>query len=116
MERYGRDCRALGSLGYAQAAGVLAGEMSREQAVDVAQQGHRNYAKRQLTWFRREQEMHWLTGLGSDEVAVTEAFRLAEGFLGERSLIMEAMNYFEVFCLPEKLAIDTAALEKQVTL
>lgn len=82
IERYGRDCRALGSLGYAQAAAVLAGEMSREEAVAAAQQGHRNYAKRQLTWFRREPEMHWLAGLGSDEVVVTEAQRLVEGHLG----------------------------------
>jgi len=82
IERYGRDCRALGSLGYAQAAAVLAGEMSREEAVAAAQQGHRNYAKRQLTWFRREAEMHWLAGLGSDEAIVAEAQRLVEDHLG----------------------------------
>jgi len=82
IERYGRDCRALGSLGYAQAAAVLAGEMSREEAVAAAQQGHRNYAKRQLTWFRREPEMHWLAGLGSDEAIVAEAQRLVEDHLG----------------------------------
>jgi len=82
IERYGRDCRALGSLGYAQAAAVLAGEMSREEAVTAAQQGHRNYAKRQLTWFRREPEMHWLAGLGSDEAIVAEAQRLVEDHLG----------------------------------
>ncbi|WP_035358956.1 tRNA (adenosine(37)-N6)-dimethylallyltransferase MiaA [Edaphobacter aggregans] len=73
IERYGRECRALGSLGYAQAAAVLAGEMTREEAVAAAQQGHRNYAKRQLTWFRREPEMHWLAGLGGDDAVATEA-------------------------------------------
>jgi len=77
VERYGRECRALGSLGYAQAAAVLAGEMTREEAVAAAQQGHRNYAKRQLTWFRREPEMHWLVGLGSDDAVVAAAERLA---------------------------------------
>jgi tRNA dimethylallyltransferase len=76
IERYGRDCRSLGSLGYAQAAAVLAGEMTREEAVAAAQQGHRNYAKRQLTWFRREPEMHWLAGLGSDEAIVADAQQL----------------------------------------
>lgn len=80
-ERYGRECRALGSLGYAQATAVLAGEMTREQAVALAQQGHRNYAKRQLTWFRRDAEMRWLSGLGSEPDMIDEAFRVAEGFL-----------------------------------
>jgi tRNA dimethylallyltransferase len=84
MERYGRECRALGSLGYAQAAAVMAGEMTREEAVAAAQQGHRNYAKRQLTWFRREPEMHWLAGVGSDDAVVAEAESLVEGHLRER--------------------------------
>jgi tRNA dimethylallyltransferase len=84
MERYGRECRAMGSLGYAQAATVMAGEMTREEAVAAAQQGHRNYAKRQLTWFRREPEMHWLAGVGSDDAVVAEAERLVEGHLRER--------------------------------
>jgi tRNA dimethylallyltransferase len=84
MERYGRECRAMGSLGYAQAATVMAGEMTREEAVAAAQQGHRNYAKRQLTWFRREPEMHWLAGVGSDDAVVAEAESLVEGHLRER--------------------------------
>jgi tRNA dimethylallyltransferase len=81
MERYGRECRALGSLGYAQAMALLAGEMSREQAVAAAQQGHRNYAKRQMTWFRREPQMHWLAGLGGDDEVGSEAERLVEEHL-----------------------------------
>jgi tRNA dimethylallyltransferase len=81
IERYGGECRALTSLGYAQAAAVLTGEMTREEAVVAAQQGHRNYAKRQLTWFRREPEMHWLNGSGSDESIVAEATDLIRHFL-----------------------------------
>ena len=73
IERYGRDCRPLTSLGYAEAAAVLRNEITREQAVAQAQQGHRNYAKRQLTWFRREPQMHWLKGCGSDEAIMHEA-------------------------------------------
>jgi tRNA dimethylallyltransferase len=76
IARYGAECRALGSLGYAEAAAVLRGEMTREQAVAKAQQGHRNYAKRQMTWFRREREMHWLKGCGGDEEVFAEARRL----------------------------------------
>jgi tRNA dimethylallyltransferase len=64
--RYGGSGRPLGSLGYKQAAQVLAGELSREQAMIAAQQGHRNYAKRQMTWFRREPDVQWINGFGTD--------------------------------------------------
>jgi tRNA dimethylallyltransferase len=81
IERYGRECRSLGSLGYAQAASVLTGEVTREEAVAQARQGHRNYAKRQLTWFRREPGMHWLAGLGDEPHIVAEAMELTSRFL-----------------------------------
>ncbi len=79
--RYGDDCRPLTSLGYAQAGAVLRGELTREQAVAQARQGHRNYAKRQLTWFRREPAMHWLEGCGGDEDLEDEAIHLVEQHL-----------------------------------
>ncbi len=56
----------LNSLGYKQAMQHLRGEISLEQAIAAAQQGHRNYAKRQMTWFRRELDVHWIAGFGSD--------------------------------------------------
>ncbi len=65
-EHYGDACRALGSLGYAQALAVLRGEMTRGEAIAAAQQGHRNYAKRQMTWFRRDKQIEWLAGFGDD--------------------------------------------------
>ncbi len=65
MQKY-PDAPALASLGYKQAAQFLRGEINRKLAIWAAQQGHRNYAKRQLTWFRREPEMHWLSGFGND--------------------------------------------------
>jgi tRNA dimethylallyltransferase len=58
--------RPLTSLGYKQAIQHLRGELTLEEAISAAQQGHRNYAKRQLTWFRREPEVEWFTGFGSD--------------------------------------------------
>jgi tRNA dimethylallyltransferase len=64
--RFGDACRALGSLGYAQAAALLRDEMGREDAIGAAQQGHRNYAKRQMTWFRRDETIEWLAGFGDD--------------------------------------------------
>jgi tRNA dimethylallyltransferase len=71
LEKYGEAVRPLGSLGYKQAVQLLRGEVSREGAIRAAQQAHRNYAKRQLTWFRREPEVVWLAGFG-EEAAVRE--------------------------------------------
>jgi tRNA dimethylallyltransferase len=63
----------LSSLGYKQALQHLRSELPLKQAISAAQQGHRNYAKRQLTWFRREQNVHWITGFGSDPAAQKQA-------------------------------------------
>jgi tRNA dimethylallyltransferase len=57
---------ALASLGYKQAAQFLRGEINKKLALWAAQQGHRNYAKRQLTWFRREPEVKWIAGFGDE--------------------------------------------------
>ena len=81
VEQYTYDCRPLSSLGYAEAVAVLQGQMTRDEAVSAAQQGHRNYAKRQGTWFRREPDMHWLTGCGEDDAVWEEARELVEEHL-----------------------------------
>ena len=68
LKRYsdGREVTPMHSLGYMQARQFLRGEVTLEQAVAAAQQGHRNYAKRQMTWFRREPDVQWLEGFGDD--------------------------------------------------
>ena len=66
IEKYGSRARPVGSLGYKQAAEVLRGELTREHALSMIQQAHRNYAKRQMTWFRREPEVMWFQGFGED--------------------------------------------------
>ena len=80
-ERFGRACRPFASLGYAEASAVLDGDLTLEAAVARAQQGHRNYAKRQMTWFRREGEhhtIHWLEGTGDDPAIVAQAEELVK--------------------------------------
>jgi tRNA dimethylallyltransferase len=72
LQKYGA-VRILNSLGYKQAVQMLKGELSREAALASAQQAHRNYAKRQMTWFRREPDVHWLKGYGSDAAIQSEA-------------------------------------------
>ncbi len=75
LARYGHS-PALASLGYRQAAQFLDGTLTLEQAISAASQGHRNYAKRQLTWFRREPEVSWLNGFGDNPAVYAEAERL----------------------------------------
>jgi tRNA dimethylallyltransferase len=77
LARYG-PVKALGSLGYKQARGVLEGALSMGDAIRAAQQGHRNYAKRQMTWFRREPEVRWIEGFGEEAEAVRRAATLAQ--------------------------------------
>ncbi|HEY3930401.1 MAG TPA: tRNA (adenosine(37)-N6)-dimethylallyltransferase MiaA [Candidatus Koribacter sp.] len=73
VAKYGRIGGPFDSLGYRQALEFLDGKVTREQAIAAAQQGHRNYAKRQMTWFRREPEVHWLRGFGDDASIAEQA-------------------------------------------
>jgi len=61
------------SLGYEQVLQHLRGDISLAQAIVAARQGHRNYAKRQMTWFRREPDVTWLEGFGDDASVVEQA-------------------------------------------
>jgi tRNA dimethylallyltransferase len=51
---------AMQAIGYKELAAALEGKCSRVQAVSQIKQASRNYAKRQLTWFRRNEAIHWL--------------------------------------------------------
>jgi tRNA dimethylallyltransferase len=75
LETYGEAARPLASLGYKQAVQLLKGELDRESAVSAMQQAHRNYAKRQMTWFRREPDVVWLSGFGDEDPIQQEASR-----------------------------------------
>ncbi len=77
LQRFGR-VPSLESLGYRQALAVLDGTMSEAEAIAAAQQGHRNYAKRQLTWFRREPDVHWIEDFGDSWQAICKAQALLQ--------------------------------------
>lgn len=70
--QHGPSAWPLNSLGYKQSMQHLRGEISLEQAIADAQQGHRNYAKRQMTWFRREPDVLWIAGFGADKAVQEE--------------------------------------------
>jgi tRNA dimethylallyltransferase len=77
LTKYGDTAHPLASLGYKQAAQLLRGEIDRTTALQAAQQAHRNYAKRQMTWFRREPDVAWLKGFGDDPAIQEKAAALA---------------------------------------
>ncbi len=76
LKQYGQAARPLASLGYKQAVQFLNAELNRDQAVQAAAQAHRNYAKRQMTWFRREPDVIWLNGFGHDPEIEQQAMKL----------------------------------------
>jgi tRNA dimethylallyltransferase len=78
LAKYGEEARPLMSLGYKQAVQFLRGELDRESALGAAQQAHRNYAKRQMTWFRREPEVYWLNGFGDEPNVQAEGMAIIE--------------------------------------
>jgi tRNA dimethylallyltransferase len=63
---YDRDTYALKTFGYREIGAHLAGEMELDEAVELIQTGTRQYAKRQLTWFRNKAEMTWLDPAETD--------------------------------------------------
>jgi len=81
LEKYGESPRAFDSLSYKQARAVLRNEMTLPAAIAAAQQGHRNYAKRQLTWFRREPDVLWLKGFGDEPTIAAQAIAVIEAGL-----------------------------------
>ena len=77
-EKYGEAARPLETIGYKQAVHLLRGELDLKQAIAAVQQAHRNYAKRQMTWFRREPEVEWIAGFGDEAGVVERAARTIE--------------------------------------
>ena len=53
-------CTAMQAIGYKEFVDALSGRSSIEEAVALVQQSSRKYAKRQLTWFRRNSAINWL--------------------------------------------------------
>jgi tRNA dimethylallyltransferase len=61
-----RDAKPFQFIGYPELLAHLAGRLTREAAIKRIQLATRQFAKRQLTWFRKEPSVHWLTGFGDD--------------------------------------------------
>ena len=72
---------AMQAIGYKEFVNALAGRETVEAAADQVRQSSRRYAKRQLTWFRRNRAMHWL--IRGEWTAGEEIFRSARQLLRE---------------------------------
>ena len=55
------NCTAMQAIGYKEFLAAMKGRITIEEAAEEVKKGSRHYAKRQLTWFRRNKKMHWLT-------------------------------------------------------
>ena len=77
------DTNALGAHGYRRAVEFLRGERSLESAIEQTKLDVRHYAKRQLTWFRRENGVVWLDGFGDDQTTQNKLLELIEQEKGD---------------------------------
>ena len=74
-------CTAMQAIGYKEFVEVIHGCCDLNTATALVQQSSRKYAKRQLTWFRRNKEIHWLCrqpGQGTEEILQKARQVLAE--------------------------------------
>ena len=76
-ERFGDGVKPFGFLGYKQLAAHLRGELSLKDAIKQTKQETRQFAKRQITWFRKETAVRWLPGFGDDAGVQSEALAQA---------------------------------------
>ena len=76
------EAKPFESHGYRQAVQMLRGELNAKEALFYAQRKTRNYAKRQITWWRKEPGLVWLRGFGEDPDVVEEAAARVRAFLG----------------------------------
>lgn len=75
------NAKAFDFIGYRELRGVLQGQLTLDDARAAIQQSTRRYAKRQMTWFRREKGVHWLAGFGDQPDIQAQALQIAKDSL-----------------------------------
>lgn len=73
-----REYNSLNTVGYKELFGYFDGLYSLDEAVDLIKRNSRKYARKQLTWFRRDQEIHWF-----EPWQLTEIIQLVDRIVGE---------------------------------
>ena len=77
-EGYRDDCKAFQALGYRYVLSVLRGELSQPEAIELTCRDTRRYAKRQMTWFRKEPGVSWIDSPGESRQALEQLLALVE--------------------------------------
>lgn len=72
VAKYGPDCRALDAIGYREIIAHLEGKLSLAEAVELTKRNTSRYAKRQMTWFRKDREIWWVNSAKQAERIVKE--------------------------------------------
>jgi tRNA dimethylallyltransferase len=67
VKKYGKTCAAFDAIGYREIIDYLDGKISLEQAADIIKHNTWHYAKRQMTWFRKDKNIRWITKLEEAE-------------------------------------------------
>jgi tRNA dimethylallyltransferase len=80
------DAKPFQFIGYAELRACLEGSLVQDVAIGEIQQATRRFAKRQITWFRKEKGVAWLTGFGDDPRIQTDALEIARAPLPESAL------------------------------
>jgi tRNA dimethylallyltransferase len=70
------DSNALGAHGYRRVVEYLRGQRDLASAIEQTKLDVRHYAKRQLTWFRREPGVQWIEGFGDEEAVQEQIFKI----------------------------------------
>lgn len=74
-----RRLNSLQTVGYRELFGYLDGEYDLQRAVELIRQNTRHYAKRQMTWFRRDKEIHWIDANNDYEKSINIIDTLLRG-------------------------------------
>lgn len=77
-----RALNSLRTVGYRELFAYFDGEYDLERAIELIQQNTRHYAKRQMTWYRRDKEIHWLKA----DIAYEENIHIIDNLLGDGGL------------------------------
>lgn len=82
IQKYQNFPTAMQGLGYKEVVSYLQGKMTKEEMIETLKRETRRYAKRQLTWFRKNKEIKWIDGLLPKEENIQ---RILEDYSGEKT-------------------------------
>jgi tRNA dimethylallyltransferase len=85
LAMFPRNSPAFKAIGYRQTIDFLDGKIALEQAMEDTKKESRHYAKRQMTWFRRDPEIEWIPEAEDPDALVGAAAALIDRFLASRN-------------------------------